>query len=154
MNELLKQEVLHYMGLLYQTLVIPKLEAETEEEYNIRERNFKNDLFNFISFSLDDFGQWEENFVLVFEYDNNSGIEINGTYIPAGICKDSGKYIGLLTSINSFKTVFCDQPFDYQKSLEIQYRYNKEILRSLLVQHAANKIQRFINDWQKSFTTD
>jgi len=150
MNELLKQEVLYYINLLYQTVVIPKLEEETEEEYNIRKRNFKNDLLNFISSSLDDFGQWEEDFVLVFEYDNSSDIEINGTYIPAGICKNSGKYIGLLTSINSFKTVFCDRPFDYQKSLEIQHQYNKEILRSLLIQHAVNKIQRFIENWKNN----
>ncbi len=154
MNELLKQEVLHYVRALYQTLELPKMELETEDEYNIRERNFKNDLFDFISSSLEDFNQWGENFVLVFEYDNNSGAEINGTYIPAGICNDSGEYIGLLISINSFKAVFCDQPFDFQKSLEIQHRYNKEILRSLLVQHAINKIQRYINERWGGFNVD
>jgi hypothetical protein len=147
MNEILKQEVLKYIKSLYESVSLPKRENEQEEDYKERIATFKKDLEGVIQTSLDDYVQGSETQVLVFEYDNEFGAEVGDNFVSAGLCKEQGKYIGILLSSSSFKTVFCDQPFDEQKAIELAQKYSLEMIRSSMVQHAVEKVQNFLNNY-------
>jgi hypothetical protein len=147
MNELLKQEVLNYVKALYESIKLPKNENEQEEDYKARVAAFKENLERTIQTSLDDYEQGSEQQVLLFEYDNELGAEVGNNFVPAGLCKEPGKYIGILLSSTSFKTVFCDQPFDEQKAIELEQKYSLEMVRSSMIQHAVEKVQNFLNNY-------
>jgi hypothetical protein len=147
MNELLKQEVLKYVKALYESITFPKEENEQEEEYRARLATFKENLERVIQTSLDDYTQEDEQQVLIFEYDNELGTEVGNNFIPAGLCKEPGKYIGILLSSSSFKTVFCDQTFDEQKAIELEQKYSLEMKRSSMVKHAVEKVQNFLDSY-------
>jgi len=147
MNELLKQEVLKYVEALYEPTTLPKNENEREEDYKARLATFKEDLKRIIQTSLDDYTQESEQQVLVFEYDNELGNEIGDNFVPAGLCKEPGKYIGILLLNSSFKTVLCDQKFDDQKAAELEKKYSLEMTRSSMVKHAVEKVQNFLNSY-------
>ncbi len=147
MNELLKQEVLKYVRSLYESIQLPKNENEQEEDYKARLATFKENLERAIQTSLDDYTHGSEQQVLIFEYDNELGAEIGDNFVPAGLCKEPGKYIGILLSPSPFKTVFCDQIFNEQKAAELEQKYTLEMIRSSMVQHAVEKVQNFLNDY-------
>jgi hypothetical protein len=147
MNELLKQEVLKYVKSLYESVTLPKNEDEQEEDYKTRVTTFKENLERVIQTSLDDYTPGSEQQVLIFEYDNELGAEVGNNFISAGLCKEPGKYIGILLSSSSFKTVFCDQIFDEQKAVELERKYSLEMIRSSMVQHAVEKVQDFLNNY-------
>lgn len=147
MNELLKQEVLRYVKSLYESVTLPKNEGEQEEDYRARVATFKENLERVIQTSLDDYIQGSEPQILVFEYDNELGTEVGDNILPAGLCKEQGKYVGILLSSSSFKTVFCDQAFNEQKAIEIERKYSLEMVRSSMVQHAVEKVQNFLNSY-------
>jgi len=147
MNEILKKEVLKYVKALYESVTLPKGENEQEEDYKARLATFKENLERVIQTSLDDYTQGLEPQVLIFEYDNELGAEVGDNFVPAGLCKEQGKYIGILLSSSSFKTVFCDQPFDEQKAIELAQKYSLEMVRSSMVQHAVEKVQNFLNNY-------
>lgn len=147
MNELLKKEVLKYVKALYESITLPKNENEQEENYEARVATFKENLERVIQTSLDDYSQGSEQQVLIFEYDNDVGAEVGDNFVPSGLCKEPGKYIGILLSASSFKTVFCDQAFDEQKAAEIEQKYTMEMIRSSMVQHAVGKVQNFLNSY-------
>ncbi len=147
MNELLKQEVLKYVKSLYESIQLPKNENEQEEDYKARLATFKENLERAIQTSLDDYTHGSEQQVLIFEYDNELGAEIGDNFVPSGLCKEPGKYIGILLSSSSFKTVFCDQIFNEQKAAELEQKYTLEMIRSSMVQHAVEKVQNFLNSY-------
>jgi hypothetical protein len=149
MNELLKQEVLKYVKSLYESFELPKNENEQEEDYKARVATFKGNLERAIQTSLDDYSQGMEQQVLIFEYDNELGAEVGESFVPAGLCKEPGKYVGILLSSSSFKTVFCDQVFTEQKAAELEQKYSLEMVRSSMVKHALEKVQNFLNSYLK-----
>jgi hypothetical protein len=147
MNKLLKREVLKYVKALYESVTLPKKENEQEEDYKERLAKFKESIERVIQTSLDDYTQGLEPQVLIFEYDNELGAEVGDNFLPAGLCKEQGKYIGILLSSSSFKTVFCDQTFDEQKAVEMAQKYSLEMVRSSMAKHAVEKVQNFLNDY-------
>jgi hypothetical protein len=72
---------------------------------------------------------------------------VGNNSVSAGLCKEPGKYIGILLSSSSFKTVFCDQVFDEQKAIELEQRYSLEMKRSSMIKHAVEKVQNFLDSY-------